>query len=614
MCGIAGYIGSGSVKIDEMIESIGHRGPDSRGRVSEQVNGRLVELGHTRLSILDLSSLGNQPMLSEDSNVVIVFNGEIYNFKELKAQYLSDLQFSSNTDTEVVLKMYFLFGEDFVNYLNGDFSIGILDKRKGKFLLIRDRCGVKPLYIYSSQKEIVFASEIKSIIKIIGRPEVNKEMINPYFTYKYVPGEHTLFRGILRVLPAHIYIIDIASSNIAKKRYWSPQSNEKPSSDLYGLVETAVNQRLVADVPIGNFLSGGVDSSIIASFLKNRDDIIHYCARKDEGDIRAEGTTSDYAYANSLAKQWGLNFKELAINSESANPELIKKTIYYGDDLIADGSQIPSYLITREAAKTSKVLLSGMGADELFFGYAGHQLILLDSYLHALPDFISNSIGKYWASLNVGMGSFKAYKRYLQKIGKYHGFPEYRNGLYSLVGDASVASSILNLDNEGSVKYLKTYFDDKDPFDAIQQFEFDNFLVKNLNYTDRMAMANSVEVRVPFLDHNIVEYAFQLKRAQKLSNTFKTKKILKDTFKSVLPNDITARRKAGFGMPLRSIFGTRAKIDSLLDIDFIGSFDYFNVDNVNTAIGNHINGSEDNSSLIYAVICFQSWHKQFIAA
>ncbi len=619
MCGIAGYVSSKKLQDAAMLQCLHHRGPDHEGSYSDIINDKQVFLGHTRLSILDLSEDGNQPMFSNDKQIAIVFNGEIYNFQELKKKYLSNQGFHSKTDTEVVLKLYEKLGIDFINGLNGDFAISILDKHKGKLYLIRDRVGVKPLYYYHENDKLVFASEIKSILAAGVKAELNEDEILNYFVFKYSPQQITLYKNILRLPPASYLEYDVAKNSFSICKYWHVEKNKayanlsyNDAQDcLFELLKDSTQMRLLADVPIGNFLSGGLDSSIIAYFLKDRNDIIHYCARKSESDLKKEGTTSDYYYAEKLAKEWNLNFHHADIGSNEASMEMIRKTLFYSDDLIADGSQIPSYLITKDAAKTSKVILSGMGADELFLGYAGHMLTLISSqYLDKLPDMLSNGVGSIAAKVNQGKGKFLAYRRYIHKIGKYCTYPNYKYALFNIVGDFDNSCSVYTGNKERVIDMMSAYFPKgEDVFDALFYFELENFLVKNLHYTDRMAMANSVECRVPFLDHRIVEFAYSIPRNFKLKSNGQFKRILKDTFKVKLPDYILNRRKAGFGMPLRSIFSNRDTIYVLLDRSFFAEFPKFSLSNMDKIIENHISGKEDNSSIIYALISFKEWYK-----
>lgn len=619
MCGIAGYISNEKLNAVEMLNVLKHRGPDHQQGYTDYNNNKEVFLGHTRLSILDLSSNGNQPMFSDDKQIVIVFNGEIYNFEELKFKHLKNDSFHSKTDTEVVLKMYQKFGIKFINELNGDFAISIYDKHLSKVFLIKDHVGVKPLYYYTDGNKFVFGSEIKTILASGIKPSLAEDELLNYFVFKYTPKNNTLYKNIFRVPPASYIEYDLNKNDFSVQRYWKLEKNKDYSNlsyhdakdVLYSLVEKSTTSRLISDVPIGNFLSGGLDSSIIASFIKERQDIIHYCARKSDVDLKKEGTSSDYFYADKLSKEWNLKLLQANIGSEEANLELIKKTLYYSDDLIADGSQIPSYLITKDASQKSKVILSGMGADELFLGYAGHMLTLLsENVMSKIPFGLSKGFYNQAAKVDQGKGKFLAYRRYIHKIGKYGNYPKYKYGILNLVGDFENSCSVYSGNRDNLESMLSNYFpENEDVFDSLTRFEIENVLVKNLNYTDRTSMANSVECRVPFLDKHIVEFAYSIKRNYKLSNTGTSKRILKDAFKQQLPEYIINRRKAGFGMPLRSIFSSDAKVNQLLDKSFFNSFNQFSLPDIERVINNHISGKEDNSSIIYALISFQEWYK-----
>lgn len=618
MCGVTGYIGNNKLPLDEMMNTIQHRGPDALGKYETVINNKYIGLGHTRLSILDLSEKGNQPFSSSDNKIHLIYNGEVYNYIELKEQHLKNETFISNTDTEVILKLYQQKGMGFIDFLNGDFSIAILDENINKLFLIRDRAGVKPLYFSYQNEALIFGSEIKSILKAGVKAELAIENLQKYFVFKYSPANETLFKNINRLQPAHFAEYDLNNATFQIKKYWEPNQDkykgityQEAQGEVKTLLHDATEKRLIADVPVGTFLSGGLDSSIIASFLKDKNDIVHYCASKEAKDIKKEGTTSDFYYAQQLAKEWNLNMTEIPIGSDNTNLEQIRNTIKYSDDLIADGSQIPSFLITQQAAKKSKVILSGMGADELFLGYAGHQMTLLDSWMSKMP--LSNAMAKMGFSLDQGKGKFKAFRRYLHKLGKYYNYPNYKFGLYTIVGDYENSLSVFNGDTATTTQFLSNYFPEGvNPYECFKTFEYENFLQKNVSYLDRMTMANSVEGRVPFLDHRIIEFAHSLPRKYKLSNTGKTKVVLKDAFKNDLPNYVTNRRKAGFGMPLRSIFSSEEKINELLDRDLFTSIEGFSLTDIEKNIQAHLSGREDNSALIYALISFQEWYKMYI--
>jgi len=621
MCGIVGYIAREELPREPMLESLKHRGPDAMGQWSTEVLGQHLFLGHTRLSIIDLSPLGNQPMKDADESVVLTYNGEVYNFQELKKEHLQGVAFRSGSDTEVILQLYKKMGIDCIHLLNGDFAMAIFDKRINKVFLVRDRVGVKPLYFFHNDGQLVFGSEIKAILAAGVKAKLDEDGLANYFAFKYQPQNDTLFQDIQRVAPGHWMEYDLNNRILKEHCYWRPEKQSEYSNMSYSdaqqwsgdLIEDATKIRLVSDVAIGNFLSGGLDSSILASHFKEREDIRHYCAAKSEEDIRKEGTSSDIQYAREVAKAWNIPLQTIAIGSEEASLEQVRLTLKYSDDLIADGSQIPSYLITKEASKESTVILSGMGADELFLGYAGHQLALLSQRANQWPIPFKRTLWNQMANLSPGKGSFKSFKRYLVKLGRYQNYPQHRFGLFSVVGDYRNSVGVLKNTGGDPMELFKSYFPEgQDPFESLFHFERENFLVKNLHYLDRMSMANSVESRVPFLDHRIIELAYSMPRSFKLNNFGVAKKVLKDAYRDRLPEAVLKRKKAGFGMPLRSILSNQAKVNELLDFDFFGNFSYFSIPHINNLISQHQRGDADNSSIIYALISYQEWYKMYI--
>lgn len=622
MCGISGYISDKKLNGALIAKTLNHRGPDDFGEYEDFIENKNIYLAHNRLSIIDLSEAGHQPMITEDKQCIIIYNGEIYNFEYLRNKYLKNVTFKSKSDTEVVLYLYYNLGIEFVKELNGDFAIAILDKRINKFFLIRDHVGVKPLYFANKDGCFIFGSEIKAILASGINFELNEDELLNYFVFKYTPMQETMFKHIHRLEQAHYLEFDITSNHFNVIKYWELSKKSEYSSlsfseaqkEFYNLMQDATNIRLMSDVPVGTFFSGGIDSSIIAYYLKNNKFITHYTAKKSETDIKKEGTTSDFSYAESLATKWNLNLIPIDIGKDEANYNLIKTTLYFSDDLIADGSQIPSYLITKAAKPTSTVMLSGMGADEIFLGYKNHQLHLLTKYFDKFPKFISNPLANFFSTLNQGKGRFKSYRRHLHHFGKYYGLPgKEKNGMFEIVGDYSNSASVLTKETDSSLNIFKKYFDNQnDVFDNSVRFELDNFLVKNLHYVDRMCMANGIEGRVPFLDRRIIEFAYSLPRKYKLNNHFEAKYILKKAYKNYLPHDLLFRRKAGFGMPLRSIFSSEENVYQLLSKDFFDSFDYFSLNDIQRMVKNHVSGKEDNSAIIYALISYQVWYQQWI--
>lgn len=617
MCGIAGYIATEKRDGAAMVRALKHRGPDAQGDFATEVHGSQVYLGHARLSIIDLSSAGNQPMFAANGRIALVFNGEIYNFQDLRNRYLRDRPFHSGSDTEVLLALYEYMGIDCLEHLNGDFAIAILDRVRDKLFLVRDRVGVKPLYYTHEGSDLIFGSEIKALLAAGVRPVLAEEHLQRYFVFKYTPGEATLFRGIRRLPPGHYLEYDLRSRRGRMTRYWSActtvdrsLSYAEAKARLVALMSDATQLRLIADVPVGNFLSGGMDSAVVASFLRERPQIAHYCARQSAADVAREGTVSDFAHACRLATDWGLQLRSIDIGAAEVTLAHISRSAWYADDLIADSAQIPTFLITQGAASTSRVFLSGMGADELFLGYAGHLLTLLAGYLDHLP-------GHRWllgalAGIAQGRGRLKSVRRYLYRLGKYRDYGSCRPAIFSLVGDFESSAALVPGDPQDILDDLAGYFPpDSDPFEGFKRFEFDNFLQKNLAYTDRMSMANSVEVRVPFLDHRLVDLAGSLPRHFKLSPFGRAKRILKDAFADRVPRYVIRRRKAGFAMPIRSIFSDRERVLALLDSGVLADGARVDLTAVRTLIDRHAAGLEDHSSLIYAVLSLQEWYKLF---
>ncbi len=617
MCGIIGAITQANTgfNMEGAMSAILHRGPDSGAEISYEHNDTKVQLGHRRLSIIDLSDLGNQPMT--DGDVTMVYNGEVYNFKEIKTAHLQGQDFKSSSDTEVVLKMYLKFGPSFVEYLNGDFAICILDRRINELLLFRDRMGVKPLYIYQSATHFSFASEIKSF-KGAGLPlSLNEDEVGNFFVFKYTPAQRTLFKQVRRLKPGTFLRFNLENKDVEEHTYWSLADVPNKFSGTYAeakeetrrLVGEAVKKRLVADVPIANYLSGGLDSSIIAHYLKGGNHA-QYCAVKSLEDLKKEGTSSDGYYAQKLASDWGLTLEQIPIGLEKLTPDYISAGVEACDDLIADGSIIPAMLIAKQAGQNHKVVLSGMGADELFFGYNGHFLAKLNVAAGKVPG-LKSILGPSLQKIDAGKGSFKAYRRYLQKWGNNIGKP-YELGRYSVVGDVDSAISVVKGGADLGRVYAPYFDNAQDPFYAMFRFEMDNFLVKNLHYLDRSSMAFGLESRVPFLDHELVEFAASLPVEWKLDWKLKSKKILKEAYAAEIPDYVTKRRKAGFGMPLRALLAKDEVLNTLLPMEFFGDLPYFNGDEINRIIASHKSGAQDQSALIYALISFRAWHQKFL--
>lgn len=620
MCGISGCISRYGELKPPQPGILKHRGPDNTGSWSGSMGEMRISLMHNRLSILDLSEAANQPIWSPDGRKAIIFNGEIYNYQELKKKYLADIQLLTHSDTEVLLHLLIIVGVKAVDEINGDFAFAFLNLDTGLFWLFRDRLGVKPLYYWQQGPTLAFGSEIKSILSMGVEAQLNRQELGAYFAFKFVPGQETLFSGIKRLPPAHYLEYNLLTQHQSLHAYWAlPRQGQnlgtfkETAEELKSLIKDASRLRLLADVPVGIMLSGGLDSTIIAHAIKDHARVVHYCSSKIASDLKVEGSSSDFNYASRLASDWGLDLKEIPLDASLLTHEMLSGIVEYSDDLIADGSQIPAFLIARRAAATHKVLLNGMGADELFGGYHWHQLAWLDQQIHRMPRAFSRPLGRILAGLDQGRGAFLAYRRYLHKLGKYASYPPYRFGLYAMVGDFETAISLVPHEREALLSRIEKSFPDQgDPLDAIFRYDMNHFLVKNLHYTDRMGMASGLEIRVPFLDHRIVSLAATIPSHWKINGMGETKFILKQAYQKVLPAYIFKRRKAGFGMPLRSIFKRQEMVDKMLDFAFLKDLDIIDSQSLQRSIEKHLKGKEDHSALLFSVVMLQHWIKRWM--
>lgn len=527
MCGILG----GNRKnwlYNSSLQNMAHRGPDGTRIWCDEK----IVMGFVRLAIMDLSDKGMQPMVSSDENFIVNYNGEIYDFQKLKAELESrGHRFQSQSDTEVILHAYMEWKDRFVDHFDGMFAIVIYDRKEEKIKLFRDRCGIKPLYYYSENGRFAFASELKGLLTLINdrKFEVDKTAVYDFFNYLYIPAPKSIYRNIYKLEQAHKLVFDLVEEKIiVNEAYWTIKLNEKegdrPASKEHiwvvkELISEAIKNQMIADVPTGAFLSGGIDSSIIVSeALKHKLDYNVFSIGFYDFD------TNELPYVVCLEER--LNFK--------AKKYLVKKDEFKGmfsdlrkwfDEPFADTSAYPTYIVSRLARKKCTVVLSGDGGDELFGGYTRY-LWLKDFEEKEKPSD----------------------EEILEKIWEIH--------LYQPLPNRKDLKELLGIEKDYDEKwYYKKYFiRDLPPITRMQYMDFHTYLPEDvLTKTDRVSMANSLEVRVPFLDRKIVEFAFSLTQSERCFNG-ELKKILKDAYIGELPRNLLYRRKWGFGIP-QSFFG-----------------------------------------------------------
>ncbi len=562
MCGIAGIFATKasapadvSVMIDRMIKTIGHRGPDDRGTWV----GQGMALGHARLSIIDLSAAGHQPMSSEDGNLQIVFNGEIYNFMELRAE-LHELgyHFKSHTDTEVILNGYHCWGEQVFRRLRGMFAIALWDQRTGKLVLARDRIGKKPLFYAWHGEVFLFGSEIKAILAWPGfKREPDYEAIHHYLTLQYIPAPWSAFKGVKK-LPQASYMVVDRNGQTDMQKYWTlsepSQAHHRPpmelKEELVTLLDETVRLRMVADVPLGAFLSGGVDSSAIVAMMARHSSgrVKTFCIGFDEADY------DERAYARVVAERYDTDHHEMVVRPDAA--AVLPLLTWHYNEPFADPSAIPTYYVAQIARQHVTVVLNGDGGDESFLGYGRYTQCLRTEWISGLPRplrqlasrmvrFIPPDVNRYralrvtrrWLSYL----SEKDSRRYAPSIAYFYEhdkFAGYDRQLRPFLGHSSL-------------DLLEPYFQQSRSYVGgaawadIHTYLPDDLLVK----VDVASMAHGLEARSPFLDHELMEWAARIPSSQKMERGV-TKAILKSALEPFLPNEILYRPKMGFGVPI----------------------------------------------------------------
>lgn len=532
MCGIAGIVGLEDKKIvKNMIKKIRYRGPDSAGYFSD----KNISLGMCRLSIIDLKK-GDQPLYNEDKSACVVFNGEIYNFLSLRKE-LEDKghKFSTDTDTEVIVHAYEEYKENFIEFLDGMFSFALYDIKDRKLILARDRFGVKPLYYYENKKErtLTFSSELKSILKSnLVKRQINKDKLDQFLTLRYVPGEDTILRGVKRLNPGEM--LEFKDGIMKKRRYWNL---DLKYTEVMPLLENSVKEQLNADVPLGIFLSGGLDSStIVALASKFKENINTYSLGFQDY------SKNELPYARLVSEKFATKHKEIIL--EKGSIKGLKKAIFYCDEPVADPTILPTLHLSKTAAKDCKVILTGEGCDEIFGGYEQYKIMKIKNIFNRFSNkFVNKTFA--WALSKTRIEFLKSkLSPFLVKAGE-----EAYQELLSIFNDSEKSALYKNIENT-KIHEFKKYFNDKTSLLNQQLFDLNVWLPNNmLIKLDRMTMAASIEARVPFLKQNIVESALSLPDDQKL-RFLQEKYYLKNKMKDVLPKQIIKRKKQRFFVPL----------------------------------------------------------------
>ena len=599
MCGFVGYINKESDKKDnikKMADLITHRGPDSEGYYTDET----IALGFRRLSIIDLNN-GSQPIYNEDKTKVIVFNGEIYNFKELRAALEEKGHvFSTNTDTEVLVHGYEEYSEGILDKLRGMFAFVIYDVNTKEVFAARDFYGIKPFYYAVMGDTLFFGSEIKSfLIHPDFKKELNRKMIEYYLTFQYSPGKETFFKNVYKLLPGHY--LKYKDGDLEIKRYYElklepddSKSYEEWREGIKERLEDSVKAHKISDVEVGSFLSSGVDSSYIA-------------ASSDVDKTFTVGFNnkkySEISYAKDLSAKIDTENISKVITKEEYFKKLTK-IMYYMDEPLADPSAIALYFVTKLASENVKVSLSGEGADEIFGGYNIYQESFVWPWYYKIPYPIRFVVGKV-------AGIFPSHRglNFLVRRGKKL---EDRFVGNAFIFDNKEVNKFLAFkrDTKGFQDLTKEFYNevsDKDSVVKMQYIDFNFWLIGDiLLKADKMSMANSLEVRVPFLDKPLIEYARHLPTKYKVDK-YKTKKIFRDIAHEKLESKVSDKKKLGFPVPIR-VWMKDDDVYMTIKNRFNEASEFFKVDKIIKLLDDHRAGKADNSRKIWTIYIFLLWY------
>ena len=619
MCGICGIYEPGRkteierTVLKPMADTLHHRGPDDEGFYSAPGVG----LAFRRLAIIDVEG-GHQPLSNEDGTIWIAFNGEIYNFQELNARYLSTGHtFRTRCDTETIVHLYEELGEACFAELRGMFALALWDGRRKRLVLARDRIGKKPLYYSWDGRRLVFGSEIKALWPAGGiSRDLDLEAFSDYFSFQYVPAPKTIYKNVRKLRAGHYLVLQ--GTHLREVPYWDirfDQIKQLPEDEWCEVFleeyRHAVKSRLVSDVPLGAFLSGGVDSSSVVALMNEVHPPVTTCSIGFD-----EGSYDEAGDARIFAQSLGANHHEEIVTPRAI--DLLPKLAWHHDEPFADSSAVPTYYVSQEARRHVTVALSGDGGDESFAGYRRYKLALREqqvrSYLPAgVRRAVFGPLGRAYPKLGWAPRVFRAKSTFESLArdpiqGYFHGIsvcpPMMKRKLFS-------ADVLQRLNGYDSVEVLRAHYDrapTDDPLSRIQYVDIKTYLVDDiLVKVDRASMANSLEVRCPLLDHKLMELIASMPSNLKLHNG-KGKYIFKKALERVLPRDVLVRKKKGFSVPVAEWFRGPLK-ESAYNSIFEGKDDLLDSRFIKTCWSQHQRGQRDWSALLWIVLMFRMWQQ-----
>lgn len=630
MCGICGIINYSGGEPEEkiikrMCSNLTHRGPDDEGVYVERKEDLSVGLGHRRLSIIDLSALGHQPMSNEDGKVWLVFNGEIYNYRDLKPEMESrGHKFNSDTDSEVIIHLYEEYAEGCVNFLRGMFAFAVWDARKGLLFLARDRIGKKPLVYYYDNDVFCFASELSALLSSgLVQKDINNDAISYYLSLGYVPAPLSIYNKVFKLPPGHTLVF--RKGEVSLRQYWNLDYSSKlsisehdASIEVMRILKEATKIRMHSDVPLGAFLSGGIDSSVVVALMSqlSTEKVKTFSIGFEDNDY------NELPYARNIAKVFDTEHHEFIVKPDAVSilPLLVER---YGEPY-ADSSCIPTFYVAQQTKKFVTVALNGDGGDESFAGYDRYQAMRAADIYQAAPSFIRRSICAAANAVLPDSTNFSNRSRRMKRffnsalLNRHERYLKWvsvidlslQDKIYSddfsrqinikaslgLIKDFMLSNQKLSLLDSVLYTDVKTYL----PYDL---------LVK----VDIASMANSLEVRSPFLDHKLMEFAAQLPTRYKMKNLIK-KYLLKKSIEGFIPRENVYRKKMGFGVPVGRWFRGELKsylCDIILSVKSLKR-GYFKPRMIKEMVIKHIENKADHTFQLWALLMLELWHQRFI--
>ena len=606
MCGILGFNWEDEKKVKSLAELLQHRGPEQEGfHVKDGVS-----IGHKRLKIIDLSERGRQPMYNEDGSVCVTFNGEIFNFPEIKESLEKQGHvFISHTDTEVLVHGYEQWGTDILERLNGQFAFCIFDKKRNIFFIARDRLGIKPLYYYCDDKRFIFGSELKVFLRSDIEKKINQHAMDYYMLFGNTPFDRSILEGVKKLAPGCFLVYDLSAKKIKdSRRYWTVSfdeqldcGEEEIAREVAERLDRAVKMQLISDVPLGAFLSGGLDSSILVSIMsKYVKNLNTFSIRFDRDDF------NESKYAKIVSDKFGTRHFEIDFNADNVR-ELITELPYYYDDPFGDPSMIPTCLVSRVARQHVTVSLSGTGGDELFGGYGHYSDYVLLRSLNNLPVPMKRLL-----DYSTVLAKLLFRKEKFNKLRGFLGEKEDRTTLYLRLFSYMFRTKEEPSAKLAAYKYLEKHFVYPDDITNAMNYDLNEYLPDDLLVKeDRASMAVTLEARVPFLDHTLVEFAAKIPPGLKIKMGQK-KYILKKAFSGILPDEILHRKKQGFGVPLVHYFRNELKDFAYKQIFDFDLLDYYDKNTLRIYWDRHQRQQGDYYRIFWSIMMFNLWFKKWM--